>query len=317
MSQMNYNTPPTRGKTHGYSRRQFITTALAGASALMTDPKWASGAVKEKSRNKGLTSDLVTLGNTGIETSRLAQGTGSKGGGRTSFQSSLGVKAFKKLIRHGLDQGIRFIDTSDAYGVHTYLKRALKGVPRDNYTLLTKIWPYKDFWNSPSGGAKDEVNRFRKELDSDVIDICMIHYMKNKAWPQTYERIRDELSEMKQKGVVKAVGASCHDLGALKVAAKHPWVDVIFARINNVGKKATMGVSVEEVAPVLKQARANGKVIVGMKIFGAGKLVSPEQKDASLKFVFDNDLVDAITVGMMNPEQVSDTIQRMNYVLKG
>ncbi len=74
--------------------------------------------------------------------------------------------------------------------------------------------------------------------------------------------------------------------------------------------------SPEEVAPVLKQARANGKIVIGMKILGAGKLTSPAQKDASLKFVFENELVDAITVGMMDISQVNDTIKRANKALR-
>ena len=90
---------------------------------------------------------------------------------------------------------------------------------------------------------------------------------------------------------------------------------MILARINNVGRDALMDASVEEVVPVLKQARANGKVILGMKIFGAGKLTSSDQKDASLKYVFENDLVDAITVGMLSTDQVDDTIGRMNKAL--
>lgn len=61
--------------------------------------------------------------------------------------------------------------------------------------------------------------------------------------------------------------------------------------------------------------RANGKVIIGMKIFGAGKLTSSEQKDASLKYVFENELVDAITVGMLDSDQIDDTITRMNKAL--
>ncbi|MHC4519675.1 MAG: hypothetical protein ACYTAS_13880, partial [Planctomycetota bacterium] len=85
--------------------------------------------------------------------------------------------------------------------------------------------------------------------------------------------------------------------------------------VNNVGKSASMDGSPEEVAAVLKQARANGKVVLGMKIFGAGKLTSPQQKDASLKYVFENELVDAITVGMMRPSEVDDTIKRMNRAL--
>ncbi len=114
---------------------------------------------------------------------------------------------------------------------------------------------------------------------------------------------------------MRAVGVSCHDFGALKAASEHPWVDVIFARINHKGgTKYACDAPVEELSAVLKKARSNGKAVVGMKIFGAGKLVKPEEKDASLRYVFTNGLVDAITVGMMNPSEVDDTLQRMSQV---
>jgi len=303
---------------HSCSRRQFLGTALAGAGVLAAGPAWLSAAEasKKKGAGKSLVTDLVTLGPTGIKATRLAQGTGWNGGGRSSAHSRLGEKTFVELIRRGVDQGIAFFDTADLYGSQPYLGTALKGVPRDKYILMSKIWPRKEYWNSPSGGAKEEVDRFRNELNTDVLDICLIHCMTDGEWPKTFERIRDELSELKQKGVVRAVGVSCHDHEALKVAAAHPWVDVVLARINNVGKGAQMDLPPEEVAPVLKQARANGKVVFGMKLFGAGALVKPEQKDASLKYVFQNQLVDAVTIGMMNPKDVDDTIQRMNKVFK-
>jgi predicted aldo/keto reductase-like oxidoreductase len=208
------------------------------------------------------------------------------------------------------------MDMADLYGSHQYVRNALDGVPRDKYILLSKIWPREAFWNLPSGGAKEEVNRFCKEMNSEIIDICLIHCMMDAEWPKAFERIRDELSQMKDKGAVRAVGVSCHDFGALKVAAAHPWVDVVLARINNRGTEAYMDASVPEVTAVLKQARANGKVVLGMKIFGGGKLVTPAEKDASLKYVFENDLVDAITVGTLSPEQVDDTIERVNKALK-
>jgi aryl-alcohol dehydrogenase-like predicted oxidoreductase len=312
--------PLSKDTIHGCNRRQFITTALAGAGVLAGGPGLLSATEgKKKKKNasgKGQATDIVTLGATGIKTTRIAQGTGWNGGGRSSAHTRLGENAFNELVRHSIDQGIAFIDAADLYGSHPYLRNALNGVARDKYILLSKIWPRKEFWNSPSGGAQEEVDRFRKELKTDVLDICLIHCMTDTEWPGTFEKIRDELSELKQKGAVRAVGVSCHDFGALKVAATHPWVDVILARINNVGKEAEMDASVEEVAPVLKQARAGGKVVLGMKIFGAGKLVKPEQKDASLQYVFQNQLVDAITVGMMNPKEVDDTLQRLNKALR-
>ena len=312
---MHNHTPTLEQTQSGLSRRRLIAGALASVGAVVTGPQWLTSAKAQPSRQGGAT-EIVTLGRTGIKTTRLAQGTGFNGGARTSEHARLGTKAFTKLIRHSLDRGIRFIDAADLYGIHPYVRRALDGVPRDKYILQSKIWPREEFWNMPSGGAKAEVDRFRKEMNTEVLDICLIHCMTDTKWPNTYERIRDELDEMKQKGAVRAVGVSCHDLGALKVAATHPWTDVVLARINNVGKSASMDGSAEEVASVLKQARANGKVVLGMKIFGAGELVSPAAKDASLKFVFENNLVDAVTIGMLSPDEVNDTIQRMNKVLK-
>jgi aryl-alcohol dehydrogenase-like predicted oxidoreductase len=312
---MDNHAPPSRDTIRGYSRRQFIGAALAGTGVLAAKPEWLTGAEENASRRRRAT-DIVALGSTGIKTTRLAHGTGWNGGARSSAHTRLGEKAFTKLIRHSLDQGVAYIDTADLYGAHPYLRTALQGVPRDRYILSTKIWPRKEYWNSPSGGAKEEVERFRKELNTDVLDVCLIHCMMDAEWPAEFERIRDELSEMKQKGVVRAVGVSCHDLGALKTAATHPWTDLFIARINNVGKEAQMDASPQAVAPVLKQARANGKVVIGMKIFGAGKLVDPEQKDASLQFVFQNQLVDAVTIGMMRPREVDDTIRRVDKALK-
>ena len=209
-------------------------------------------------------------------------------------------------------EGIRFIDMADLYGSHPFVKEIIKGLPRDKFALLTKLWPRKEEWVTPSGGATQEIDRFRQELGVEQIDVCLIHCMTNDKWPTEYARIRDELSELKDKKAIRAVGVSCHDFGALKVAAEHPWVDVIFARVNHKGgEEYSCDASAEEIAAVLKQARQNGKAIVGMKIFGAGKLIKPEEKDASLKFVFNNELVDAITVGMLNPDEVDDTLQHM------
>jgi aryl-alcohol dehydrogenase-like predicted oxidoreductase len=312
---MDQHSSHSSNKQRNCSRRHFITAALAGAGVVAARPGWLAQPVARAAGGKRAATDIVTLGKTGIKTTRLAQGTGWNGTGRSSAHTRLGEKTFDKLIHHGLDEGIRFMDMADLYGCHPYVRHALDSKSRDNIVMLSKIWPRKAFWNSPSGGAIEEVDRYRKELKIDVLDICLIHCMTNTNWPQEYKRIRDELDELKEKGAVKAVGVSCHDFGAMKLAASHPWVDVLLARVNNVGKSASCDGSPEEVSAVLKTARANGKVVIGMKIFGAGKLTSPKQKDASLKYVFENELVDAITIGMMRPSEVDDTIKRMNKAL--
>jgi 1-deoxyxylulose-5-phosphate synthase len=294
------------------TRRQFLKTSVAGAGLLLTAPRMLRAA-EPAAGFPG--TEIVSLGKTGIKVSRLAQGTGYNGYNHSSEMTRAGKESFDRLLHHGLDRGINFIDMADGYGSQPLVKDVIKGIPRDKLVLLTKLWPRKEKWNTPSGGAREEMQRYLKELDVDKIDICLIHCMMNNQWPTEFERIRDELSDLKEEGVIRAVGVSCHDLGALQVAARHPWVDVVLARVNNkCGKEYVCDGTLEEVTSTLKTARDNGKAVIGMKVFAAGKLTKPEQKDASLKYVFDNKLVDAITVGMLNPEQVDDTLERMSQV---
>jgi len=294
------------------NRRHFIKTTLAGAGLLATAPRLAVAAAGPKAA-----ADRVTLGKTGIQCSYLAQGTGFNGYRRSSDHTRLGQDKFTHLLRHSLDEGINFLDMADLYGSHPFVRTALKGVSRDKYVLLTKLWPRKEDWVTPSANAREELDRYRKELDVEMIDVCLIHCLMNDRWRQEYAGIRDGLAELKAKGVIRAVGVSCHHHGALKLAAQDPWVDVIFARINHKGGDAySCDDTVEEITKTLRSARANGKAVVGMKIFGAGKLTKPDEKDASLKYVIGNNLVDAMTIGMLSPEQVDDSIQRINAVCK-
>lgn len=297
-----------------FNRRDFIRTSIAGAGLLAAAPSLLAAETPAPVSFKG--SDIVPLGKTGIKVSRLAQGTGFNGYNRSSEHTRQGKDKFDRLVNHSIDQGVTFMDMADLYGSHPFVKDVIKSMKRDKFALLTKIWPRKEKWVTPSGGAREEIDRYRQELGTDMIDVCLIHCMTNDKWVTEHERIRDELSELKQKKIIRAVGVSCHDFGALKLASEHAWVDVIFARINHKGgKEFACDAGVEEVSAVLKKARQNGKAVVGMKIFGAGKFArNPDEKDASLNYVFKNGLVDAITVGMLKTEEVDDTLARMAKV---
>ena len=296
-------------------RRRFLKTGLAGAGLLVTSPRLTLAREAARPAVKSGT-DAVTLGRTGVTTSFLAFGTGMNGGNRSSDLTRLGQAEFTRILRHGLDEGVRFLDLADLYGTHPFVREAVKGVPRDRYTLLTKIWPNKEEWVTPSGGAREEVDRFRRELGTDTLDVCLIHCMLNERWPEDLARVRDELSKLKEEGAVRAVGVSCHDHGALKRAADLPWVDVILARINHRGgEEFSCDDTADEVAKTLRRARANGKAVVGMKIFGAGTLTRPEDREASLRYVLGNGLVDAMTIGTTAPGQVDENLQSIRRAL--
>jgi len=258
----------------------------------------------------------VPLGRSGLTVPRLAMGTGSNGWARESDQTRLGEREFVKLMRHGAERGAQFIDAADLYGSHPFVKATFRELDRDRVTLLTKIWftPAKNM--TPTETAKPEVERFRQELGVDQLDIVLVHCVTDPAWPKQQARMRDELSDLKARGVVRAVGCSCHSHAALRVAAEDPWVEVIFARINPGRKRMDDDASVEQVADTLRLARANGKGVVGMKIYGAGDWTSPEQRRASLDYALHGGLVDGMTIGHVSAAQFDDTVANIEAVLK-
>jgi 1-deoxyxylulose-5-phosphate synthase len=259
---------------------------------------------------------VVPLGKTGLEVTRLFQGTGVHGGNRQSDQTRMGFAKLDGLFEHAYDRGIRGFDMADLYGTHVYFRDALHTIPRDEVKILTKVWWRYD---GPADGdstraperaqmCKTTLERFRHELTSDHLDIVLLHCCESATWDHDLEPYRDVLSEAKEKKQIGVVGCSCHTLAALKTAASCPWVDIILSRINPKG--ASMDASPDAVIPVLKQARANGKAIIGMKIFGEGKLV--DQREACMKFAQDSGLLDAMTIGFHTAEQIDEVLQLMH-----
>ena len=132
-------------------RRDFLRTSVAGAGLLASGAGWVGAAEPAAARFAG--TDVVPLGKTGIKVSRLAQGTGFNGYNHSSAHTRQGKEAFDGLMRHSLDSGITFIDMADLYGSHSFVKDVMKGLPRERFVLLTKLWPRKEQWVTPSGGA--------------------------------------------------------------------------------------------------------------------------------------------------------------------
>ena len=246
-------------------------------------------------------SDTVTLGRTGIQTSRLAMGTGTVGSGHHSHQTALGIKGLSDLLLHGYDHGLRFFDSADSYGSHAHVAEALEHVPRDKVTVLTKTWA------RDAATARADLDRFRRELGTDYIDVCLMHCLTEGDWTQRFQTVMDVLEEAKQKGIIRAHGCSCHSIEALRAAAKSPWVDVHLVRINPIG--AYMDAAPDTVVSVIREMRANGHAVVGMKILGQGELRN--RQDEALRYALSLDLLDAFTIGAESKAEQEDLIQRI------
>jgi aryl-alcohol dehydrogenase-like predicted oxidoreductase len=245
--------------------------------------------------------DTVVLGKTGIKTSRLAMGTGTIGFGHHSNQTALGLKGLSGLLLNGYDRGLRFFDSADAYGSHPHVAEALKHVPRYKVTVLTKT-----FSRDPKS-ARADLDRFRRELGTDYIDVCLMHCLTEGDWTERFKGVMDVLSEAKEKGVIRAHGCSCHSIEALRAAAKSPWVEVDLARINPIGSH--MDASPEEVVRVLREMKAAGKGIIGMKILGQGDLRG--RVDDAIRYALSLGVLDSFTIGAESKSEQEDLIRRV------
>jgi aryl-alcohol dehydrogenase-like predicted oxidoreductase len=284
-------------------RRDFLhRTSRAAAGALL-----ASSAVAK--RLAGIpalprefsANDSVTLGHTGIQTSRLAMGTGTVGVAHHSHQTALGIDGLSRLLLNGYDNGLRFIDAADSYGSHPHVAEALKHVDRSKVTVLTKSWAR----TAPEMRA--DLDRFRKELGTDHLDIVLMHCLTEADWTTRFEPVMDVLSEAKLKGIIRAHGCSCHSIEALRAAAKSPWVDVDLARVNPVG--AFMDAAPDTVVGVLREMKANGKAVVGMKILGQGTLRN--RQDEALRSALGLGILDAFTIGAESIAEQNDLMKRI------
>ena len=283
-------------------RREFLvrSTSALGAAWLSSKTILASLANTTLS-NKVSASDIVTLGHTGIKTSRLAMGTGTVGSGHHSHQTALGIKGLSDLLLNGYDHGLRFFDAADSYGSHPHVAEALKHVQRDKVTVLTKTWA-----RDPAT-ARSDLDRFRRELGTDYVDVCLMHCLTEADWTERYKGVMDVLSEAKEKGTIRAHGCSCHSIEALRAAAKSPWVEIDLARINPIG--ASMDADPATVVGVLKEMKAAGKAVVGMKILGQGDLRN--RQDEAIKYALSLGVLDAFTIGAESKAEQEDLIRRI------
>jgi diketogulonate reductase-like aldo/keto reductase len=206
------------------------------------------------------------------------------------------------LLLHGYDQGLRFFDAADSYGSHPHVAEALKHVPRDKVTVLTKTWA-----RDPAS-ARADLERFRRELGIDHLDICLMHCLTEADWSERYKGVMDVLEEAKQKGIIRAHGCSCHSIEALRAAAKSPWVDVDLVRINPIG--AHMDADPATVVSVLHEMKTAGKGVVGMKILGQGDLRN--RQDEALKYALSLGVLDAFTIGAESKAEQNDLIRRIS-----
>ncbi len=290
------------------SRRNFLKTGLAaGVLAGTRLPLFAAG---------GKATDWVTLGKSGVKVTRLAFGTGTYSG---RVQRELGQDEFTNLVRYAYDRGIRFFETSETYGdMHRMLGIALKGVPRDSYTLMSKVTTREGV--DPQG----KIDELRKLANTDYFDIMLLHYQHTGTWPTDSARWQDGILEASSKKIIVGHGASVHGLPALRRMPGNQWLQIAMIRMNHKGSHMdaedynTGGPgNVPEVVNHVKQVSAQGMGVISMKLIGEGSFTTREDRQAAMRFAFRNAGVNSVTVGYKNKAEIDEAIENLNLALGG
>jgi aryl-alcohol dehydrogenase-like predicted oxidoreductase len=295
-------------------RRRFIGALALGTAHLMFEnplygktPRFASTDPLQ----------LVSLGKSGLDTTLIGFGTGVWAGNRSSFLTRQEKDKSIATLRHAFDRGIRMFDCADTYGTHGIMAEAMKTMEREQLMVSSKIWTRRG--NIPDMDRPDAnivVDRFRKELEIDYLDLVQIHCMVDGDWTDTMRKQMDILDDLKAKGIIRAHGVSVHSLDAMRAALEDPWVDVIHVRINPFGISMDKP-EPQEVVEVIHKLHASGKGVIGMKLVGNGEFSNESEKiDHSIKFVLGLGSVDMVIVGFENETQVDNYINRTESALK-
>ena len=279
------------------NRRNFFQKAYgtAGAALITTlgRPEWLRGATARKA------SDVLYLGPDKIKVTRMAIGLGTNAG---NVQRELGLQGVADHLKFAFDQGQFFWDTADAYKTHPHIKQALKSVPREKVTIMTKTDVHT------AAEMKADLERYRQEMGTDYIDIVLLHGVRSPKWSEDLKGVMDVLSEAREKGVIHTHGASVHSMEAMALAARTPWCKVQLQGINHAGVRME-STDPAAVVALLRQSKAAGKGVMGMKIVGEGRL--KDRIDQSLRFTLGLDCLDCFTIGAANRGELSDLIKRV------
>ncbi len=289
------------------SRRDFVKAGLA-AGALAS-----VGTLPLRAQRETAT-DMVTLGKSDVQVTRLAFGTGTLGG---RVQRNLGQAQFTKLVRYAHERGIRFFETSESYdGMHEMLGVALKGVPRDSYQLMTKVT------TGDGGDPQEKIDELRRQANTEYFDIMLLHWQHTATWPTDTIAWQDAIEEAQMKKAVRSHGASVHGLPALRQVPTDKWLQVAMIRMNQKGVRmdaedyATNGLgNVNEVVERVHQAHGQGLGVISMKLIGEGTFTQRADRQQAMKFAFRKAGVDAVTVGYKNTSEIDEAIENLNLAL--
>ncbi len=216
------------------------------------------------------------------------------------LQAALPVALGADIIAHAVRIGVNFIDTAQYYRTYDYIREAMRITGRYDLVISSKTYAYT---YDDAAAAVDEA---RRAIDRDYIDIFMLHEQESIDTLRGHARALDCLFELRERGVIRAVGASTHRVAGVQGLCdlRRRGVfdfDVVHPLYNKSGLGITDG-SATDMGDAITQAKALGIGVFAMKALGGGNLIKSARE--AFNFVLSNPNVDAVAVGMQSIDEV-------------
>jgi aryl-alcohol dehydrogenase-like predicted oxidoreductase len=234
------------------------------------------------------------LGNTGLLVSRLCFGSLTMG----PLQAKLPIAEGAELLMEAFERGVNFIDTAELYNNYEYIKHAVKS-KRDKVIISAKSYAYS------TTTAEESLQKAMKEINTDYIDIFSLHEQESEHTIRGHYEALEYFIKAKEKGYIRAIGISTHNIAAVEAALKYPEIQVIHPIINIAGLGIIDG-SKEDMLQAIENAAKAGKGIYSMKVLGGGNLIHSAKE--CFDFILSNQNIHSVAVGMQSKAEIINNI---------
>ncbi len=274
------------------SRRNFLAAGLAlPAAASASHP---TGSEQAQTRpparpSSGAALEYRTLGKTGLRVTTVGFG--------------CMITSDPSVIARALDMGINYFDTSRNYqsGQNERMVAAALGTRRKEILLASKS---SDFPSSGPGILK-EIETSLRELKTDYLDVWHLHNISSGM------EITDELveaqREARQRGKIRFVGVSTHNLPAVVDRVLEARIEVVQALYNFASDKSY--------GPAIEKLHAAGVGLIAMKVMakagGRQMARTPAFAPAALKWAIRNAAIATTVPSMTDADQLEQNFSVM------
>lgn len=227
--------------------------------------------------------------------------------GRTGLKVSvLGYGAMQcsdsAIIRHGLDQGINYIDTADCYmggRNEKIVGKAISGL-RDKVVLATKVHISKE------AKMRRSVDRSLASLNVDKVELMQLHGMSSRE-QITRKDIQQVMKAMKDEGKFQFAAVTTHSnqVKVLEAVVEDGFYDAVLVAVNFRSPPGLFS--------AIKEAADAGVGIIAMKTQNGGYKdghmpeLTPHQ--AALRFVVEKAGVHLAVPGMLSRKMVDENLK--------